>query len=81
MGQGDTDAIDSNGDLIITGGNIDITAQFAFDFDGQVTFSGGTVYVNGQQVSSITNSMMGPGGGGPGGPGGGPGGPGGPGRW
>ncbi len=75
MGQGDTDAVDSNGKLIIRGGNIDITAQFAFDFDGSVSFTGGTVYVNGQQVTSISNSMMGPGGG-PGGQGGH-----GPGRW
>ena len=63
MGSGDTDAIDSNGNLTITGGNIDITAQFAFDFDGKVTFTGGTVYVNGSKVTTITNSMMGPGGG------------------
>ncbi len=62
MASGDTDAIDSNGNLKITGGKIDITAQFAFDFDGQVSFTGGTVYVNGSQVTSITNSMMGGGG-------------------
>lgn len=62
MGQGDTDAIDSNGNLTITGGTINISAQFAFDYDGTVTFTGGTVYVNGSQVTSISNSMMGPGG-------------------
>lgn len=84
MAQGDTDAIDVNGSLYITGGDINITAQFAFDFDGQVSFTGGTVTVNGQQVTTITNSMMeggmgmggGPGGmGGPGQPPGGGGGP------
>ena len=75
MGQGDTDALDSNGNLIINGGTVDITAQFAFDFDGQGTLNGGTVTVNGEQVTSIENSMMG---GGPGGHGGmGPGGEGG----
>lgn len=58
MGQGDTDAIDSNGDLIITGGTLNITAQFAFDYDGKVTFTGGDVTVNGEKVTTISNSMM-----------------------
>ena len=72
MGSGDTDAIDANGNLIISGGEIDITAQFAFDFDGSVSFTGGTVTVNGETVTEITNSMMM--GGGMGQPGGGMGG-------
>ena len=72
MAQGDTDAIDSNGELIITGGDININAQFAFDFENKVTFTGGTVFVNGEQVTEIENSMFG--GGGFGGFGGGPGG-------
>ncbi len=90
MGQGDTDAVDTNGDLIISGGQIDITAQFAFDFEeGTATWTGGTIYVNGEEITEITSSMMGgPGGmggmmgggpGGMGGPGGGMGG--GPGGW
>ena len=58
MAQGDTDALDSNGDLFINGGTIDITAQFAFDFDGQGQLNGGTVTVNGEQVTELTNSMM-----------------------
>lgn len=62
MAQGDTDAVDSNGSLTITGGYINISAQFAFDFDGGVSFTGGTVIVNGSQVINIFNSMMGPGG-------------------
>ena len=73
MASGDTDALDANGKLIITGGTIDITAQFAFDFDDSVTFTGGTVTVNGEEVTEITNSMFG----GQGGFGGGPGGQGG----
>lgn len=64
MGQGDTDAIDSNGDLYINGGTIDITAQFAFDFDGVGQMTGGNVTVNGQTVTQLTNSMMGGGRGG-----------------
>ena len=66
MGQGDTDAIDSNGDLYINGGTVDITAQSAFDFDGVGQMTGGNVTVNGQTVTQLTNSMMGGGGWGPG---------------
>ena len=62
MGQGDTDAIDSNGDLYINGGTIDITAQSAFDYDGVGQMTGGNVTVNGQTVTQLTNSMMGGGG-------------------
>ena len=71
MAQGDTDAVDSNGSLTIAGGNINISAQFAFDYDSTVSFTGGTVYVNGQQVTQITNSMFGGGQGNWGGPQGG----------
>ena len=35
MGQGDTDGIDSNGDIVINGGTIDVTANSAFDYDGK----------------------------------------------
>lgn len=58
IAQGDTDALDSNGDLFINGGTVDITAQSAFDFDGQGQLNGGTVTVNGEQVTELTNSMM-----------------------
>ena len=60
VGQGDTDAIDSNGNIYVTGGTINITSQMSsFDYDGQATYMGGTIIVNGQTVNSITNSMMG----------------------
>ena len=59
MASGDTDALDSNGDLIITGGTVDITGQSPFDFDGTGELTGGTVTVNGQQVTELTNQMMG----------------------
>ena len=59
MGAGDTDGIDSNGDIIITGGTISVNAGSAFDYDGNATFTGGTVYVNGQQVTTLPNQMMG----------------------
>ena len=59
VGQGDTDAIDSNGNLYVTGGVVNITASSSFDYDGTATYTGGTIIVNGQTVNSITNSMMG----------------------
>lgn len=71
MGAGDTDGIDSNGDLIITGGTIDVSGQSAFDYDGTCTHTGGTVIVNGEQVTEITNQFGGMEPGGMGGPGGG----------
>ncbi len=68
MAQGDTDALDSNGDLTISGGTLNISAASAFDYDGTGTYTGGTLIVNGEQVTELTQSMMGPGGGlGPGG--------------
>ena len=59
MGAGDTDGIDSNGNLYINGGVISVTGNSTFDYDGTCSFTGGTVYVNGQQTSSIPNQMMG----------------------
>ena len=66
MGAGDTDGVDSNGDILITGGTVSVSGNSAFDYDGSVTFTGGTVYINGQQVSTIPNQMMGGFGGAPG---------------
>lgn len=62
MGQGDTDAIDSNGYIKINGGTITISAQSPFDYELGGELNGGTVTVNGQQVTQITGSMMGGGG-------------------
>ena len=59
MGPGDTDGIDSNGNLIITGGTVNVTASSAFDYDGTASFTGGTVIINGQQVDTLPNQMMG----------------------
>ena len=72
VGQGDTDPIDSNGNVMVTGGTIKMTGQTGFDFDGTATYTGGDIYLNGEKQTEIVNSM--PGGGGPnGGPqGGGP---------
>ena len=60
MGQGDTDAIDANGSIFVNGGYIDITAPTSsFDYDGAAEFNGGTIVINGQEVSEIPQSMMG----------------------
>ncbi len=59
MGSGDTDAVDSNSDLIINGGTLDITANSPFDYDGTAQYNGGTIIVNGQTVNTISNQMMG----------------------
>ena len=62
IGAGDMDAIDSNGYIYINGGTINISARSAFDFDYGAELNGGTVTVNGTQITEITNSMMGFGG-------------------
>ena len=59
MGSGDTDGIDSNGDLYINGGVINVTGGSTFDCDGIAQYNGGTIIVNGQQVDSIPNQRMG----------------------
>ena len=59
MASGDTDALDSNGSLFITGGTVNINAQSAFDYVANASMTGGTVIVNGQQITELTNSMMG----------------------
>ena len=64
MAAGDTDALDSNGYLYITGGTVNISAQFPFDYDYGGEISGGTVYVNGEVVTELYNAMMGGQGGG-----------------
>ena len=71
MGQGDTDGVDANGSIYVNGGTIDITAQMSsFDYDAAAEFNGGTIIVNGEEVSEIPQSMMGGHGGGRGGFGG-----------
>lgn len=60
VGQGDTDAIDANGSIYVNGGTINITAQMSsFDYDKTAEFNGGTIIINGTEVSEIPQSMMG----------------------
>ncbi|MGZ9836608.1 carbohydrate-binding domain-containing protein [Streptococcus sp. V940] len=65
VGQGDTDPIDSNGNITVTGGTIKMAGQTGFDFDGTATYTGGEIYLNDEKQTEIVNSM--PGGGAPGG--------------
>ena len=64
MGQGDTDGIDSNGDIYINGGTIDITGQSTIDYDGTAVKNGGTLILNGVTTYTLPNQVMGGRGGG-----------------
>lgn len=59
MAGGDTDALDSNGSLYINGGTLHITANSAFDYNDSGALNGGSVTVNGQTVTQMTQSQMG----------------------
>jgi len=59
MAQGDTDGVDSNGDIIINGGYINVTGQSTFDYDGTGVINGGTVICNGQTISTLPNQFGG----------------------
>ena len=56
MDGGDTDGIDSNGDIEINGGEIEVYAISAFDWDGKLIWNDGAVIVNGEEVTEIQNS-------------------------
>lgn len=62
MKSGDTDALDSNGNLYINGGKLNISATSPFDYDGEAKYTGGEMIVNGNTTTSITNQMTGGGG-------------------
>ena len=59
MGNGDTDAVDSNGNIYINGGTLTINAMSPFDYDGNAEYKGGKIIVNGEETNEITNQMMG----------------------
>ena len=65
VGEGDTDGVDSNGNIIVNGGTIDVTGRMStFDYERSAEFNGGTIIANGVEVDEIPQSMMGgPGGG------------------
>jgi len=65
VGYGDTDAFDSNGTLLIAGGDITVTAPTSsFDYEWSGEMTGGTIVVNGQTMTSLPVSRWGGRGGG-----------------
>ena len=59
MGSGDTDAIDANGSIYVNGGTIDLTCGSSFDADVTAQLNGGSVTVNGEVITEITQMQMG----------------------
>ena len=64
----DVDGFDSNGNIIINDGTINIiyptqAPSSSFDPNGTAELNGGTVTVNGEIITEIVESQMGPGGG------------------
>lgn len=70
MGAGDTDGIDSNGNIYINGGTTRISGQSTVDYDGVAEKNGGTLIINGEETDTIPNQFMGGFPNGQGGPGG-----------
>ena len=63
MSQGDTDAIDVNGYVYVNGGTVEINMNIAgmseaFDYDKGAEFNGGTIIINGEEVSEIPEPKM-----------------------
>jgi len=64
MASGDTDAIDSNGDIYVYGGTINIEASSAFDINGGSAVAqliGGDVTVNGETITDLSSISSGKG--------------------
>ena len=59
MGAGDTDGVDSNGNIVVNGGTIDVTGNSPFDYDGSAQYNGGTIIINGTVTNAIPTQMMG----------------------
>lgn len=59
MAEGDTDGIDSNGDITINGGTVSINGQSAIDYDGTAVMNGGTLIINGEETDELTNQFPG----------------------
>ena len=59
MGPGDTDGVDSNGDIIVNGGTIDVTGNSTFDYENKAEHNGGTIIINGEETETIPNQFGG----------------------
>ncbi len=66
MSAGDTDAIDSNGDIVISGGTVTLSARSTFDYKDTGVNMGGTIVIGGEEYtgSILPNQFMGEGPGG-----------------
>ena len=63
MSGGDVDAIDANGYVYVNGGTLSINMNIAgmseaFDYDKGSEFNGGTIIINGEEVSEIPEPKM-----------------------
>lgn len=63
MSGGDVDAIDANGYVYVNGGTVSINMNIAgmsepFDYDKGSEFNGGTIIINGEEVSEIPEPKM-----------------------
>ncbi|SHH52349.1 carbohydrate-binding domain-containing protein [Clostridium grantii] len=61
MASGDTDGFDSNGNIYVNGGIINVEANSAFDADISSVLNGGDVTVNGEKITEIVQQDMGKG--------------------
>ncbi len=57
IADGDTDGIDSNGDVKISGGSLSINAASPFDYKGNAEMTGGTLTINGETAAEIPASQ------------------------
>jgi hypothetical protein len=63
MNGGDVDAIDANGYVYVNGGTLEINMKIqgmceSFDYDQGAEFNGGTIIINGEEVSEIPQPKM-----------------------
>jgi hypothetical protein len=54
MSEGDTDGLDSNGDIVMNGGTLNITGPLTFDCDGKAIYNGGIIIENGKETNAKT---------------------------
>ncbi|MBR1749729.1 MAG: carbohydrate-binding domain-containing protein [Ruminococcus sp.] len=57
IAKGDTDGVDSNGDVKLTGGALTINADSPFDYTGSAEMTGGTLTINGEEALQIPESQ------------------------
>jgi hypothetical protein len=58
MWEGDTDWVDSNGNLYIYWWTLDITARSPADYDWSVIYSWWSLIIDGEEYDYVPNQMM-----------------------